>query len=192
MTHRITRADSTVPEMPVTLEQVKQHLKIEHDDEDALFRMYLVGAVEWCEEITHRAIAQRNYLVVRDTFPSTFWRLPLGYVDSITNVQYIDTDGATQTWDASNYSLDNDSDSAARLRPVPTTSWPDVGEYDSAARVTCVAGWTVPNCPYAIRTAILQRVGQLSESRAPGDPDADAMERATRMMLAPWVLPIWS
>lgn len=194
MTHRITRVSGADPQLPVTLEQVKAHLRITQDAEDELLNLYLIAAVDWCEEVTHRAINQRSYLVVDDDFPSGDWRLPLGYIDSITSVQYIDSAGATQTWTASpeEWQLDNASDSAARLSPKPNFSWPDVGEYPSAARVTLVAGWSVDNVPTSIAMAVLKRIGQLYESRAPGDPEADIEEAATRSILAPWVLPIWA
>lgn len=192
MTHRITKVDSGAGALPVTLDEAKAHLRVTEDDEDALISIYLRGAVEWAEEVTHRAISQQSYLVVEDDFPRTRWKLPLGYVASITSIKYLDDDGAEQTWSSSLYHLDNSSDSAATVRPIPTESWPDVGDYPSSARVTMVAGFSTTNCPYSLRMAILQRIGQLSESRAPGDPEADEMERATRDLLAPYVLPIWA
>ena len=192
MTHRITKVSEAAPQLPVTLAEVKAHLHITIDTEDSLLNMYLNGAIEWCEEVTHRAITQRSYLIVRNKFPVLKWRLPLGYISSITSVTYLDTNGAEQTFAASNYTLDNASDSAAVLQPVPGSSWPNIGEYPSSARVTVVAGWSTDNVPWAMRLAILQRVGQLMESRAPGDPELDVMERATRLQLAPWVLPIWA
>lgn len=193
MTHRITKVDEASPRLPVTLEEVKAHLRVTIDAEDALLRMYLTGAAEWVEEVTHRAVTQRSYLVVRDTFPTARpWKLPLGYVASITSVKYLDTDGAEQTWSSSLYTLDNASDQAARLLPIPGQAWPSVGDYPSSARVTMVAGWSTANVPFTIRLAILQRVAQLAESRAPGDPESEEMERATRTALAPYVLPIWA
>lgn len=193
MTHRITRvAGSSAPQLPITLETAKLHAHITVDAEDEVLRQYLSGAVEWCEEVTHRAITQRSYLIVRDKFPRKFWRLPLGYIDSITSIVYLDTNGAQQTWSTSSYTLDNASDSAATVRPVPSQSWPSIGEYPSSARMTVVAGWSTDNVPWSLRNAILQRFGQLVESRAPGDPEEQAMEQATRILLAPWILPIWA
>lgn len=194
MTHRITRSDAVAPQLPVTLDELKSHLKIETDAEDDLLAAYLETGVEWAEEFTHRAISKRNYLVVDDRFPlsGNAWKLPLGKVQSIASVQYIDSAGATQTWTASNYTLDNDSDSCARLRPVPTQDWPDIGEYDGAARVTMQAGWNAADVPYTVRQAILLYCGMIAEHRAPGDPEAEPTERAAERLLQRWELPIWA
>lgn len=192
MTHRITKVAGDEPQLAVTLEQAKQHLSITTDALDELIMLNLQIAHDWAEDFTHRAIAQRSYLIVADVFPVAAWRLPLGYISSITQIQYLDTDGNLQVWDSANYSLDNLSNSAARLRPIPTQTWPDVGEYDSAARLTVVAGWTAVDVPYPIRAGILQKLAVLFEARAPGDPEADAIERAARNLLRPYELPVWA
>lgn len=192
MAQRITRVAGDPPQLPITIEQAKAHIRSTSDTEDEILETYINAALEWAEERTNRAIAQRSYLVVNDKFPLTgWWALPLGYVDSITSVQYIDTNGATQTWSSANYELDNASDYQARLRPVPAQSWPSIGEYLSAARVTMVAGWAVDDVPYTVRQAVLMMVANFDEGRAPGDPDGMHIERAAEALLSAWRLPFF-
>lgn len=193
MKQRVTKvAGQASPQRPVTLEEVKAHLRVTVDSEDGLIMSYIDAALAWCEEESRRAITQRSYLVVADDFPVGGWHLPKGYVSSITSVQYIDSDGATQLWASTNYILDNASDYQARLRPVPGTAWPDVGDYDSAARVTMVAGWATANVPYSVKQALLLKIAHLYEHRAPGDAEGDSVEKAARDLLAAWILPIFS
>ncbi len=175
--------------LPINLDDVKQHLKIEDDIEDALLNGYLAAAVEWAEEVSRRAIAQQGYAVTADRFPIEYWPLPLGYVDSITQVEYIDNDGNTQVWDPAEYEFDNGTNYQARLRPARDSSWPSTGDYFSAAKVTMVAGFTPDLTPLTIRQAILLMTGNFYEGRAPGDPDGEEIERAASMLLSRWALP---
>ena len=181
-------------ELPITLEEVKGHLKITVDAEDALLRSYLRAAFEWATESARRAITKRTYVVTRDAFPLSVWDLPLGRVQSITSVKYIDADGVLQTWTASPlpYEVDLATDFSPRLRPKGTESWPVTGDFLGAAQVTLVAGWDQVNIPFTIRSAILLKVAELEQMRAPGDPEGEAIASAADTMLANWTLPIWN
>lgn len=189
MIDRITKLDSPNAQPPITINTFKQHSRYELDLEDALIQLYMGAATEWAEEQTRRAIMQRNYLVVRDRFPTTIWSLPLGYVNSITAVKYLDSDGAEQTWDSANYVLDNASNHEARLYPKPGYSFPTIGDYLSSARVTMVAGWTAANVPYTIREALLLKTASFFDVRAPGDPNPMVLEAAALKLLQGWSLP---
>ena len=192
-THRITLLSSSPePELPITLDMAKAHLRITDDDEDDLINAYIDACVGWAEHESHRAIARRQYLVVRDQFPVGGWMLPLGKVQSIESVEYIDADGDVQTWASSEYELDNASDFQSRLRPASGTSWPTVGDYWAAARVSLTAGWDGSAVPYAIKQALLLKLASLYDVRAPGDADSNAIERAAMALLASWTLPVFS
>lgn len=189
MIDRITKLDSPTAQLPITINTFKQHARWDLDIEDPLIQLYMQAATEWAEEQTRRAIMQRNYLVVRDQFPTTIWSLPLGYVDSITSVKYLDSDGAEQTWASANYVIDNASNHEARLYPKPGFSFPTIGDYLSAARVTLVAGWSAVNVPYTIREALLLKTASFFDVRAPGDPDPMVLEDAALKLLQGWRLP---
>lgn len=188
---RITRVSTESPQLPITLEEVKTHLKVEDDAEDGLVYSYMLAAVKWAEERTRRAIALNDYLIVRDHFPIGAWQLPLGKVQSITNVQYIDVDGNTQTWPTSEYEIDLATDFQARLQPKSTKSWPSTGTYLSAARVTMRAGWNPENVPYTLKQALLMKVADFYEVRAPGDPLATSLDTAADILLTGWSLPYY-
>jgi len=192
-TERITTT-SEREQLPVTLEEMKAHLCITEDFQDELLRSYLEAATDWAREATRRAIAERSYLITRDRFPQQRWDLPLGHIQSITSVKYIDVDGLLQTWGGSPlpYEVDLATDHNPRLRPKENESWPSTGNFLSAAQVTVVAGWNQGDVPFTVRSAILLKCGELSEARAPGDPEGDAVAAAAKSLLANWTLPIWA
>ena len=192
MTQRVTRVSATTgPELAVTLNQMKAHLGITHDSQDELLRVQLVAAHEWAEEMCNRAISSRQYLTTRDKFPVGAWKLPRGRISAINSVQYVDSDGAVQTWADSplEYESDLTTDFQPRLMPKPGFAWPSTGNYLAAARVTFTAGWSAADVPYTIRQAILLKCGVNFGTRIPGDDDPEAIENAARILLVPWTLP---
>jgi uncharacterized phiE125 gp8 family phage protein len=188
---RITRIAGASPQLPITLEEVKTHLKVEDDSEDGLVYSYMLAAVKWAEERTRRAISLSDYLIVRDHFPIGAWQLPLGKIQAITKVEYIDVDGVTQTWPSTEYETDLASDFQSRLQPKSTYSWPSTGTYLSAARVTVSAGWQPENVPYTLKQALLMKVADFYEVRAPGDPLATSLDTAADILLTGWSLPYY-
>lgn len=179
-------------ETPITLEGVKLHLGISHDDQDEMLRAQILSALSEAEAYTRRAIVSRQYLITRDKFPRQVWELPLGRITAIDSVQYKDSNGTTQTWGSSpitEYQTDLDTDFRPRLRP--TSSWPSIGDYMSAARVTVTAGWANADIPYSINQALKLLVGAAYYTRVPGDDDPEDIQTAAELLLDQWSLPIW-
>lgn len=198
---RITKTDPSSAVMPITLDDLKQHLKVEDEDEDALIQIYLRTAVQQAEDETRRAIARQPYLVTADDYlqhlrhssgTGRYWPLPLGFVQSVTQIEYRDNQGATQVWPSSQYEVDTESQYQSRLKPVSNASWPSTGSYLSSFRISLVAGWTADDCPDTIKQAIRMLASNLFESRAPGDPEGDAIDSAAKMLLKPWSLPFFA
>jgi uncharacterized phiE125 gp8 family phage protein len=194
MTRERVTTTTEPDQLPITLEEVKTHLKETEDHQDELLRNYLESALDWAREHTRRAIVRRDYLITRDAFPTREWELPLGHVASIVSVKYIDNNGILQTWNSSPlpYTADLDTDFSPRLRPALNQSWPTTGDFMSAAQVTVSAGWTQADIPFTVRAAILLKVAELEQARAPGDPEGDAIASAATSMLTNWTLPIWA
>jgi uncharacterized phiE125 gp8 family phage protein len=194
---RVTKVSSGDIQLPVTLEDVKSHLRVTTDDEDELLRSYLVAAFEWAEERTRRAIVSRNYLIARDDFPYSDWCLPLGHISAIVSVEYLDSSNVLNTWTASPLPYESDlaTDYEPRLRPKTGQSWPATGIYFNTARVTVTAGWAQDDIPGTLKQAILMKVAELDEVRGPGDERATvaagADARTADAMIGAWVLPIW-
>lgn len=105
---------------PVALDRVKQHLRIEHGDEDVLLTAYLSAARLLVEDMTGRALAAQTIRELRDAFPEgaapiELLRVP---VTSVDEVRYVLADGTERVLDSSAYVVREE-----RL-VVPTSSWP--------------------------------------------------------------------
>lgn len=93
---------------PVTLDEAKAHLRVTHDSDDTLIGGLITAAREAAEQITGRALAAATYRYASEETVTAATRLPLWPVASVTSVAYTDADGATQTMDSGNYTLDGD------------------------------------------------------------------------------------
>lgn len=92
-------------------------------------------------------------------------RFPHSPVASITSITYVDTDGNTQTLDASLYELDNKTE-PARLYPSYGNVWPATRYKPNAVTIRHVAGWASRDLvPGPIKRAIKLLVGHWNENR---------------------------
>ncbi len=131
--------------------------------------------------------------MVRDTFPPDVWELPLGKIQTIDKVEYIDVNGATIDWTSSpvRWETDFDTNFRPRFRPKPAETWPSTGDFMGAARVEVTAGWSQDDIPMTVRQAILLKVAEFEQSRGPGDETDEFIGTAAEFMLSNWTLPPW-
>lgn len=156
---------------PVSVAEAKLHLKVDISDDDALIGALITAAREECEHLTDRAIAEQTLALLLDSFPAAGIKLPRPPVSSITAVEYVDSDGATQTLAGAAYYLD-DAQEPSWVLPAYDTSWPSTRGDANAVVVTYEAGYAT--CPEALRAWILLRVGTLYVTRM-ADSDKPAM-----------------
>lgn len=114
---------------------------------------WIIGAREYGETFTHRAFITQTWDDKRRGFPSSgeaIW-LPKPPLVSVTSVTYVDTNGATQTWSASLYTVDAPAGPKARggcLVPNYGESYPATRDQVNAVTIRFVAGYgaasTVP------------------------------------------------
>ncbi len=162
MPHKII----TPPEyLPVTLAEAKEHLRVDHDAEDALIESLISAAVQHIEDHTRRAIVTRIIDVYFDAFADEM-EIPLPPLLSVESVSYIDSDGAAQTLDDTVYSVDS-ARSPGMVMLAYGQSWPATRCQKNAVTVRVQAGygdsWLA--VPPAMRAAILLIVGHLYENR---------------------------
>lgn len=132
----------------VPLADLKLHLRVTHDAEDALILAVLAAAVSDGEHLTNRQWLQATRVLTMDAFPADDGpvELPRPPLQSVTSVQYVDLDGVTQTMDATDYQLDNSSGTMpAKLYPGYGMTWPETRDQFGAVTITYVCGW--PQAP---------------------------------------------
>ncbi len=134
---------------PVTLVEAKEHLRVTHEDDDALIDVYISAAREAVELHTGRALAAGTYRWVYEGEIGYINRLPLWPVATITAVTYEDYAGARVAF--TGYILDADR-SEMSISTLP---------YGRAISVTFTVAPTF--VPAALKAAILLMVTDLYE-----------------------------
>lgn len=138
---------------PVSLELMKQHLRLPADDtsEDTVLDSYIAAARKWVENYTGHVLVQREFRDQVDRFDSHFdiWRRPVVSVDGI---DYTDTDGATQTYSGTPVvRLDR---YPVRIHPELNGSWPALGANGDVV-ITYTAGYDAEAEPEELKQAIM-------------------------------------
>lgn len=146
---------------PVTLAQAKAQLRIavaNTDHDDYLTRL-IQHSRELVEHDTSLIVATGTFSVTARNFPKTDWiELPLRPVTAITSVTYKDTAGASQTFDAANYSLSN-AHAMPRVLLTYNVSWPTTRGYEDDVTITFVAGHASASVvPEVIKQAVLLEI----------------------------------
>ena len=144
---------------PVSVATLKSHLRLNTTDEDSLLAGYITAARQLFETMTDRAVLTQTWKLSLDAFPRII-RLPRAPLQSVSSVQYYDSNDVLTTWSSTNYSVDTQREPG---RVVPSVFFPDwkvfavypALSYRISPKVIIqfVAGWTA--CPALVSQAIL-------------------------------------
>lgn len=159
---------------PVSLAEAKTHLRIDHDDEDALITGWIQAAREYAEAHTGRRFVTQELTLTLHKWPCEWVagvygaiRLPVEPVASVDAVIYREPDGDSVTLTANTHYQVWLSHSPPLIAPAPNTVWPQL-ELNRLNPITVeftagVAGGSVPE---VVRTAILLTLANWDENRA--------------------------
>lgn len=156
---------------PVTLDQARLHLRLDavdsngHPDDDLVAGL-ISAAREWCENFTGQILAGTDYELRLDAFTDEI-QLQAQPVREVTEITYVDADGAPQILDPAAYELSPDP-FAPTLTAATTNGWPE----GTDVRIAFTAGYLpeadstgLPFVPASIRAAILLIIGHLYANR---------------------------
>jgi uncharacterized phiE125 gp8 family phage protein len=192
---------------PVSLDEMRAHLRVDYDDEDALIRGYISAARQRLEKRCGRAFVQQTWELQTCEFEDSF-EIPKPPTVSITSVTYLDRDQVEQTVGSANYALVNGGDWASSLILVGS-AWPsDLAERPDAVRIRFVAGWApdgvvdpvtdpddyVANVPFDVKQAILFMAAHLYENRqsvalTPVRQEIQEVPSTVDDYIAPYIIP---
>lgn len=173
----------TAPSLePVTVAQAKKHLRLEIADDDEYVGDVITAARMYFERATNRSLNTQTWRLTLDDFPpycdqrgtisypflregffatpfdfvdgtTQVIRLPMGQVQSVTSITYLDTSGASTAF--TNYRLDN-SENIARLVPAYNYEWPATRGDIASVTIDYVTGYgaLATDVPGDIRHAI--------------------------------------
>lgn len=143
---------------PVTVEEAKAHLRVEHDAANGYIGALVTSARELVESRCAKALVTQSLRLHLDAFPDVI-RLPRAPVQSVTEVRYVDTAGDEQVLDPSVYRVDIAS-LQPRITPAYGQAWPATLPVTHAVTVRFVAGYGEPgDVPKALVQAMLLLVG---------------------------------
>jgi uncharacterized phiE125 gp8 family phage protein len=168
---------------PVSLDTVKQHLRISHDDEDSLLESYRTAARKHIELISGVRIGLQTW-DYRQSAMSMEWWLPGAPLVSITSIKNYDADGVEQTVDTASYRADTMS-RPGRVEWVSGIAYPALQSgrmYPLTTRYVC--GYTEATLPRPVAQALLLLTGHFYENREGGA--SSAVKDAVDALCAPY------
>lgn len=171
---------------PVTLEEMKEHLRLDGAEEDALIESLIASARQYAEALTCRQLVTATWRLTLDAFPAGCIVLPRPRLQEVLSIQYVDAAGDTQTLAPELYQVDAESE-PARLSPAFNTFWPGTRHQMNAVVVTIRCGYgAAADVPAGVKTAIRMLAAHYYENReAATDVQLLPVPMAVKSLLSP-------
>lgn len=176
---------------PVTLEQVKDFLRITGTDEDSLLTNYITVATGSAENYTRRAFITQTYKMFMDHYPmqnkETWWtgvkelpistltdtgviEIPKPPLQSVTSFTTYDNNNTSAVFDSSNYYVSTYSGDYAengRLTLKDGSVYPYFTRNSDGIEIEFTSGYgdTADDVPWQIKQGILQEISYMYQHR---------------------------
>lgn len=174
--------NTAATEEPVSLAEMKVYLRVQHGDDDTAITNLIVSARQWAESFTNRQLVTATWdLYMEEFHGATRLLIPKPPLGSITTFAFLDTGGNSQTWDASNFTV-NTVALPGEVTEAFGISWPAVRKQYNAITITYVAGYGAASAvPEAIKNAI-----HLMVQKQYDDPENKMLEERAEALLWPY------
>lgn len=153
---------------PITIEEVKAQLRVEHDDDDTILTRLIDVAVAYTDVrgALGQAIITQKWAQWINANPPQNVSLILGPVQNVTAVKYYDTDGVLQTDDVNNYQVFG-TDFATVISPKDSFTWPVSQQRSDAIKIEYEIGYgdEITSVPQTIRHALMLLIGHWYDNR---------------------------
>lgn len=157
---------------PVSLDDAKEDLRVQHTAEDALIDGLIAAATDYMDApngaIGKALMTQTWTLSVPHTDRWLRIYLPITPVQSIESITYFDADNVEQSLTVSGFHLYADDEDFAWIEPKSGVDWPQTFSRMDAITVTFIAGFgpSLFDVPDTIRHAIRLMVVHWYENRS--------------------------
>lgn len=174
---------------PLTLEEVKTHLRVDGAAEDALLQSLVLTSRLHIETALGLSLMTQSWKLVLDAWPANgIVNLPVAPVQQVSDVRVINKDGTAQSLDADDYDLDLSGRPARLFRR--SEPWPMPGRAHAGIEIDITAGYGAGAgaVPEPVRQALMLLVAHWYEHRDPieiGTPSA-AVPYAVSRLLHPY------
>jgi len=165
-----TKLKTAPSKMPITLEEAKNHLRLELDFtvDDEYIKTLISTATQTAEQFLHRRLITQTWYYYLNCWPGlTAIDIIFGRLQSVTSIKYKDTAGDETTWDSGNYIVNIDSDPGQIVLDY-NKSWPTAALYPSnpiTVEYVCGYGLAGSNVEANIIHAIKIIISNLYENR---------------------------
>lgn len=159
---------SATPTELLVIADVKRYLRISHNSEDEDLARWITAARMAVEARTGLAVGDRAITYYRSDFPAGRQPLvlPVAPANSVTSINYLDTDEASQSISTGVISLRN----TAQPSIIPDSEWPSCSQYhEDAATIVYDGGYTAATVPDGIKMAMLHYIAAMYEYRGEGE-----------------------
>jgi uncharacterized phiE125 gp8 family phage protein len=174
----------------VTLTEAKRHVRaVDFDDDDSYLEALIEVAASHIDAPSGwlgRAIRQSQWQLRLDSFPWEEIRIPLPPLVSIDEIEYVDIDGATQTYTGFREYGVGAANGMGSVLYEYDDEWPDtLDDEPEVVRVTFTAGYTAVPAP--IKHAALLLIGDWYKNREnTSEIKMTDMPRAVDALLYPY------
>lgn len=153
---------------PVTLTEVREHLRIDALDEDGLILSFIEAATDYCEELQNRAYIDQTWDLTLDVFPNgDIINIPLPPLQGVSSVTYYGPGETEYTMTTTSYVVDTNSE-PGRLSLAYNEVWPnETLRPVNGVVIRFVAGYgsVATAVPNMAKQAIKLMVGHMFEHR---------------------------
>ena len=157
----------TVP--PVSLADLKAHLRVDHDDDDAYIAGLAEVATTSVEDYCQRALVAQTWRWILGGWPNDGERVPRAPFGELVSISYVDADGATQSLEVDQFTVAGVED--PRIYRAAGVTLPSVRSGPAVVTITFTAGYEPGSgddtsiIPAPLRHAVAMTVAHFYENR---------------------------
>lgn len=192
---------------PITLQELKEHLKLDDSQDERILRFYIETARRFAEEHMGRSLVSQTLTLFIDAFDELadpLWEgtktgpylnyyknyidLPRPPVISVTSVSTFNDEDTESTLDSSKYYVDNVRE-PARIVLRQGETFPTALRVANAIKVVYTSGYSsIYNIPEPIRIGIMQHATHLFEHRGDMYEAQKSLPQSLKTLYAPYVI----
>lgn len=119
--HSSLRIETQPVNEPVTVQDVKGIMRLDSSADDTMIAGLITSAREALEKRTGRSLVNKGYVAYFDRFPQPgqYLRIPMPPLVSVSAVNYLDQEQASQEWDSDEYIVASEQSPALILPKFP-------------------------------------------------------------------------
>lgn len=164
---------------PLTLDEVKQHCRIDTGNEDALLSGLICAAREYVETKTGISVVEKTCEARFSRFPDSTIVLPNPPLQEVLSVKAV-VSGVEVTIDPSSYYI------STGLAPsiTPVSFWPATDNHPEGVRIQFKCGYAQNQAPSTIKQAMLLLISFWNENREAAGQNVSELPFAVSALLS--------